>query len=273
MNLINKLEPLKKQLVKKEVYKYQRTALAVIFTEENLNSLANEIFIKMIKKQENNDLDEKGIYNFFKQSFKFKCIDEIKKYNCQRRKKFLENTNIDDCSFFIEDNKELNNPLNLQNSIDTLQIAFKELNEKQKKKPLSNILKLVLEGFNSSDIQDKLNISSSSLDRYKKEIISILAPLDLQESLIFNPPCQVNDIYHTEEEKKEEVTTYKMVKFLKEGNKTIASLYINNNGKNIKIKTWNFNHNDLDQIYKIMNNFDLTPHLTKIERSIKDVSK
>lgn len=270
MDLIKKLSKLKKQLITKEVFKYQKTVFATVFTEENLSSLADDIIMKMKLKQEKGELDERGVYNFFRQSFKWRCIDEIKKYNCQKRKNFLANSNIDDCSFFIEDNKESHNPYSIQNSIDILKLAFNELREHQKKKPLSEILNMIVQGYNSKEIQDKLSISSSSLDRYKKEMIKILEPLDLKEELIFSPSYKVNEI-REEDKTKEKITTYKMIKFNDE--KSTAHLYINNNGHNLKIKTWKFNHNDLDIINETIDAFDITPHLIKEKERSQNVSK
>lgn len=262
MELINKLETLKKKLIKKQVLRYQNTPLAIVFTVEQLESFSNDIIIKMSEKQKSNDLDEKGIYNFFRQSFKYKCIDEIKKYNCQKRRKFLENTVLEDCSFCLEDNKSINNPLNFQNMKDSLDLAFSELKKKEKKKPLSKILSLVIKGFNGKEIQEELNISSSSLDRYKKEIINILEPLNLDDELIFNPNLKNNDLV-IEESKKVEVLTYRMVKFKKNKKGTIASLYLHKEGKNVKVKSWSFDHTDLDKINKVIDNFNITPHLEK----------
>lgn len=268
MQLLNKLNTLKKQLVSFQENKFKNTPFAPIFNESHLISIADDIIIHMQKSMDNGKLEEKGIYNFFRKSFKNKCIDEIKKYNCQIRENSLNQSQIENVSFLLEDSSN-NHPERIKETIDNIDIIFKELKQVEKKKPLSKILELVLTGYNSEEILNKLNISSSSLDRYKKQIIEILKPLNLQDPLLFEPNYLPNKTIEDKTiENENKIMIFKMFKFNKEKNKTEAILYLRRESKNIAIKKWTFKHNNLDEINLIIDQYDIIPHLENEERRI-----
>lgn len=268
MQLLNKLNTLKKQLVSFQENKFKNTPFAPIFNESHLISIADDIIIHMQKIMDNGELDDKGIYNFFRKSFKNKCIDEIKKYNCQIRENSLNQSQIENVSFLLEDTSN-NHPEKIKETLDNIEFIFKELKKVEKNKPLSRILELILTGYKSEEILTNLNISSSSLDRYKKQIIEILNPLNLQDSLVFEPnyiPNKTIEDYYCDSNNK--IILFKIFNFNKENNKTEATLYIRRDSNNIAIKKWTFKHNNLDEINLIIDQYNIIPHLENEERKL-----
>lgn len=264
MELIKKLNKLKKQLVNSQVSKFSNGPFATIFNEQELLAISDDIILKMSEKIEKNEIDEQGIYNYFKTSFKYKCIDEIKKYNCQKRKNLLNSKEIDEVSFLIEDPNMAKNPLYIQECKETLAFSIDLLQNYENKKPLSKILNLILEGYSSSEIQSTLKISSSSLDRYKKEIIEIITPHNLYEpifvnSLISHNPLINDDLIVT----KQIDFFYKKFKFNKKS--TDAFLYIKNEKEHRIIKKWKFNHKDIEEMNKIIDVYQQNPYLLNEE--------
>lgn len=158
--LYEKLQKVMKIEIDKTYRKYQRTPLGTILNKETITAIAQDIIIDMSKKE----LDEVGVYNYFRASFKNKIIDETKKYVNTKKRSLTED--------LLENDEGTSQVINLNETKNLFEFYAEELNKKNKE--LFNIFSLILSGYNNNEIMEKLNISKSTFDKYKEKIHEII---------------------------------------------------------------------------------------------------
>jgi hypothetical protein len=175
MDVYNKLLPLSIPLINKVVNRYENDSqMALIFNKECLTTISHELISEIKLKVENNLVDDKGIYNYFKKAFSFKCQDLYRKHSRLKRKVLLLNKDINDVEFGVKDNSVslTKNPefVELINDINEKLISFSDSSNQ----PLTKIFNLIYEGYTIKEISEKIDTSLSSTKRMKNKIIYFL---------------------------------------------------------------------------------------------------
>ena len=117
--IINKLKPLADKLVKKTVMQYQSSVYSTIFNKEELSALAEDLILEIANKIINNQVDEKGMFNYFKKSFNYKCQDKYKAHAHTQKRGHINLENKDVSDFQIDTLKSAGpeNLINIKNEL------------------------------------------------------------------------------------------------------------------------------------------------------------
>lgn len=194
MTQIEELNLHSKRLVNKLHKSYHRYD-AVLFSKDNLESIANEILINIEKKINNGTIDKLGSFNYFATVLKNKCIDQYRECQSLKRKCLMSNEDVHSFDF----NKEESNPFVATELNDLLTHAKAILQKKDT--ILAKIFELQLEDYDYKEIMQKLNLSKSTFYRKTNEISNILEKHKINQLLnhsendltIFSNTTKVNN--------------------------------------------------------------------------------
>jgi DNA-directed RNA polymerase specialized sigma24 family protein len=167
--------------------KYQNGAYASIFTFEEIMGISEEIIAQITTQVIKNQVDEQGMYSYLTHSIENRSKD-LYKAQVKTVKRGSNIKMVHDDVFSIEmEGSLINSPelILMQKKHIEDGLSFLK-NFDTDKAPLSTILKLYLESFTVQEIQEKLHIPISTLERYKKKGVDILAKFYKNEGLSFD---------------------------------------------------------------------------------------
>lgn len=166
--------------------KYQNGAYASIFTFEEIMGISEEIIAQVSIQVVTNEVDEQGMYSYLTQSIENRTKD-LYKAQVKTVKRGSNVKMVHDDVFSIEMEGSLtNSPELILMQKKYIEDGLKFLsNFDTVKSPLSTIVKFYLDGFTVQEIQEKIKMPISTLERNKKKGIDILAKFYKSEGLSF----------------------------------------------------------------------------------------
>ena len=174
IDIISKLSPLSTKLINQTLRKFQNNShCSKFFNKEQLTTISNEITTIIIKKINTGEVDERGMYNYFKKSFNNKCVDLYREITSQKRNNItlhhedisaINNTGKDSTCYF--------NQIELLDTLNILLDLFKKYENKDKA-PYGDIIRLIYEGYKQKDIMNILDIKPTTFKRYRSKAIAI----------------------------------------------------------------------------------------------------
>lgn len=173
--IIEQLRPTANKLVRRALKRYENSVYSYCFNQAELTAMAEDLMIIVAERRLSSQVDEKGIYNYFTECFNHKCQDLYHAHAKTQKRgsididpKDLSECNLQDGS--IESSPEV--LLSRKQEFNSIVNFLKQFDKP--KSPFSRIIHLFLEGKNSLEIQNELQITASSLDRYKQQGIELL---------------------------------------------------------------------------------------------------
>jgi hypothetical protein len=278
--IINKLKPLASKLVSRTVMQYQSSIYSTIFNKEELSALAEDLILEIANKIINKQVDEKGMYNYFKKSFNYKCQDKYKAHAHTQKRGHINIENNDISEFQLNTLKSTGpeNIINIKNELTDI------LNFLQKfdttKVNHSKLFECMLGGYSVDEMRDILKISASTVERHKLKTIGLIKQYVSQNKEVsdfIDPTENENLLYYMNHDKYEEeiiATIFKEIKPVddtKHFNINLQLIY-KKSGKECLNKILclesNITRNEAEYNYFI--NQDITSYVIKYRQEIEE---